>query len=52
MKRLEDHKVFPVIAWALILGFAFFTYTLITDLQRSLKAQTVAEEAALLELYN
>ncbi len=50
MKRLEDHKVFPLVAWILVIGFALFTYLLITDLQRSLQAQTFTEEAAALGL--
>ncbi len=25
---LESHKFFPYIAWTLVIGFAFFTYTL------------------------
>jgi len=28
MKKLEHHKAFPIVAWALIFSFAFFTYNL------------------------
>lgn len=28
MKRLDQHRAFPVVAWVVIIGFAFFTYDL------------------------
>jgi hypothetical protein len=33
---LESHKFFPYIAWALVIGFAVFTYFLTTNVQREL----------------
>lgn len=32
---LEKHKFFPYVAWVLVFGFAFFTYTLVSALQKS-----------------
>lgn len=29
---LESHKLFPYVAWTLVVGFALFTYTLTTQL--------------------
>ena len=29
---LEKYKIFPYVAWALVFGFAFFTYTLASEL--------------------
>lgn len=33
---VESHKLFPYIAWATVLSFAFFTYTLAANLQSDL----------------
>lgn len=33
---LENHRLFPYIAWATVISFAFFTYTLAKDLQTDL----------------
>lgn len=33
---LEGSKLFPYIAWAVVLGFAFFTYSLASQLQDDL----------------
>ena len=33
MKPLEEHKFFPVIAWTLVFGFAFFVYNLTLQVQ-------------------
>ncbi len=33
---LESYKIFPYIAWALVIGFATFTYVLTTHLQKEL----------------
>ncbi|MCF7815464.1 MAG: hypothetical protein K9M10_00355 [Candidatus Pacebacteria bacterium] len=33
---LESHKIFPYIAWTLIVGFAFFTYNLTVQFQSDL----------------
>lgn len=35
-RSLESYRVFPIIAWATVLSFAFFTYTLAANLQRDL----------------
>lgn len=33
---LESHKLFPYIAWTLVIGFAVFTYTLTAQVQGEL----------------
>jgi len=33
---LESYKIFPYIAWALVISFALFTYTLTVRLQENL----------------
>ena len=33
---LESHKLFPIIAWTLVIGFATFTYTLTMHLSAAL----------------
>jgi hypothetical protein len=33
---LESHKLFPYVAWALVIGFALFTYMLTTRLHENL----------------
>jgi len=33
MKKLEAYKAFPIVAWFVIIGFAYFVYTLTTDLE-------------------
>ena len=33
MRKLEEHRLFPFIAWAVIIGFALFTYTLTASLK-------------------
>lgn len=35
---LESYKVFPYVAWALVIGFALFTYSLTVRLQENLTA--------------
>lgn len=32
-KALESYKIFPYIAWSLVIGFAFFVYTIAMDQQ-------------------
>lgn len=32
-KTLESSKLFPIIAWVLVIGFAIFTYTLTVSVQ-------------------
>jgi hypothetical protein len=34
---LESHKFFPYIAWTIIIGFAFFTYSLTLRMQTDLQ---------------
>lgn len=44
-RALETYKIFPYVAWALILGFTLFVYNLVTDLQATtsqLQKQTQA----------
>lgn len=31
MKRIDQHKAFPYVAWVLFIGFALFTYNLTTQ---------------------
>ncbi len=33
---LESHKFFPIIAWVLVISFAFFTYFITTQVQAEL----------------
>jgi hypothetical protein len=42
-RTLESFKIFPFVAWALVLGFSFFIYKITTELQtavRNLEIQT------------
>ena len=32
-RSLESYRIFPYVAWGLIIGFSFFVYNLVTDLQ-------------------
>jgi len=32
-RALESYKVFPIIAWTLVIGFSIFVYTLVQELQ-------------------
>ncbi|MDC1205460.1 hypothetical protein N8083_01270 [Candidatus Pacebacteria bacterium] len=46
---LEGHKLFPYIAWTVVLGFVVFTYTLtirLSDATSSLEAKTEATVSA------
>ncbi len=36
MKRLEESKFFPHVAWATVIGFAIFTYNLTTRVNEEL----------------
>lgn len=47
---LEKHKFFPVIAWSLVIGFVFFTYSLtlrLSDTADILGEKTQATVASL-----
>lgn len=33
---LESHKLFPYVAWTIVIGFALFTYFLATSVQNEL----------------
>lgn len=51
-QRLESHRLFPIIAWAVVLGFVFFVYTLVDDLQAKAEGlreqnQTLGQNASL-----
>jgi len=35
MRTLEGHKAFPYIAWATLLIFTLFTYSLVIQLQKT-----------------
>lgn len=40
---LERYKIFPYIAWALVIGFALFVYSIVQDLRAaSSELQTAA----------
>jgi hypothetical protein len=44
-RSLEGYKIFPYVAWGLMLGFTVFVYNLVTDLQDAtaqLQKQTTA----------
>ncbi len=41
---LESSKYFPYIAWALVIGFAVFTYSLATRMQTELSDISVSVE--------
>lgn len=47
---LESHKFFPIIAWALVLGFAGFTYFITTQVQAQLSEINEGVDQLQLEL--
>lgn len=50
MKKLEAYKAFPIIAWFVIIGFAYFVYTLTNDLDDEatlISEQTLQTQAAI-----
>ena len=47
-RALEAYKIFPYVAWGLILGFTLFVYNIVTELEQAtdqLQRQTKALEA-------
>lgn len=46
---LERHRYFPIIAWALVIGFAYFVFTLTIELRAT--AHDLAAEQATLHTY-
>jgi hypothetical protein len=46
-KTLESYKIFPFLAWILVIGFAFFVYTIAMDLKDT--ADRLGAQADLLE---
>ena len=47
-RSLEAYKLFPYVAWGLVVGFSLFVYSIITNLQATtaqLQQQTSALEA-------
>ncbi|MBP9717229.1 MAG: hypothetical protein KBD44_00760 [Candidatus Pacebacteria bacterium] len=44
---LERHRFFPYIAWAVVLGFSLFVYTIVQDLKRT--SQELSETTTRLE---
>jgi hypothetical protein len=54
-KSLESYKIFPVIAWSVTIGFAYFVYTLSLDLRDAIQdihTQTEATQRLLEENLN
>jgi len=50
MKRLEAYKMFPLVAWVLVLGFSYYVYFLATALaddQSNLSQERINTEEAL-----
>ncbi len=45
---LEKHRFFPYIAWTLVIGFAFFVYTIVIDLKET--SLELSETTARLEM--
>jgi hypothetical protein len=48
-RALEQYRVFPFIAWGLVIGFAFFVYTLTTELKETVA--TLETETQTLETW-
>jgi hypothetical protein len=46
-KTLESYKIFPTLAWLLVIGFAFFVYSIAMDLKET--ADRLGAQADLLE---
>lgn len=46
-KTLESYKIFPIIAWVLIIGFALFVYSIAVDLKQT--ADQLGAQADLLQ---
>jgi len=46
-KALESYKLFPILAWILIIGFALFVYNIAMDLKAT--ADRLGAQADLLE---
>jgi len=46
-KALESYKIFPILAWILVVGFALFVYTIAIDLRDT--AERLGAQADLLE---
>ena len=46
-KALESYKIFPVLAWTLVIGFAIFVYNIAMDLKDT--ADRLGAQADLLE---
>jgi hypothetical protein len=43
---IDKHKFFPVIAWGLVLGFVFFTYSLTLTLTEADSTATVSQDTS------
>jgi hypothetical protein len=46
-KALESYKIFPILAWILVIGFALFVYAIAMDLKDT--AERLDAQADLLE---
>lgn len=49
---LEGHKFFPYVAWALVIGFVLFTYSLTIELTESSSELSKRKEATVSALQN
>ena len=43
-RALEKYKIFPFIAWGLVIGFTYFVYTITVDLQEAVSDLGVQTE--------
>lgn len=47
-KALESYKIFPYLAWTLIIGFSYYVYVIAMNLQET--AERLSAQADLLEM--
>ena len=47
MKKLEAYKIFPYVAWILVIGFALYVFSLATELQAT--TSNLSEDTSYLE---
>lgn len=43
-RSLESYKIFPIIAWTLVLGFSLFVYTIVQDLRATTAELAIISE--------
>ncbi|MCA9361479.1 hypothetical protein KC845_02895 [Candidatus Kaiserbacteria bacterium] len=49
-RPIEAYRIFPLIAWSVVIAFALFTYYLVTELQKELvrlEIQNIAYEQSI-----